>query len=323
MKINAFHVGVCLSLVLTSFLNGAKVPFNVRYARAFGADTKAIFNVVDYEGVPVEGATVLAGFYMNREPGKNPKATGVTDKNGVFVAEQKSVGEINYIIQRDKYYATSGRIDFRDRFNWAKCVEDGKWQPYGVTYNLTLKAKKVPIPMEVCRFEKEITTNTTVGFDLRIGDCVRPHGEGEVADFTFVVTEEKIDTWTLRATLTLSFTNALDGAYMKDKDMYSDYVSVYHADTNAVYKQQFLFEYNTLVPKKKIDTSLSERQYLILRTRTKVNDKNEIIEAFYSKLYGPLNFIHQGLTFKAYFNPTPNDTNLEFAKETIPRQIRP
>ncbi len=316
MRIRTFCLHVFVAFTLACSARWTRPP-KVKYASLFGADTKAIFNVVDYEGVPVEGAAALVGFYMNREPGKNPKNAGITDRNGVFVTEQKSVGEINYIIQKDQYYTTFGRIDFRDPFNWTKCVEDGKWQPYGATYNLTLKQKKHPIFMNKSFFQEKIVTDVPVGFDLKKGDCVKPYGNGEVADFTFTITEKQDNIFNLYAVLTLSFTNVLDGAYMKEKDLYSDYVSVYNADTNAVYRKRFSFEYNTLDPKNKIDTSLSDKQYLVLRTRTKVNAKNEITEAHYSKIYGRLGFTHKCLTIRSYFNPTPNDTNLEFAKEAV------
>lgn len=54
-----------------------------------------------------------------------------------------------------------------------------------------------------------------------------------------------------------------------------------------------------------------------MRTRTKLNDKKEIIEAYYSKLYGSINFTHCGFSIRGYSNKNLNDTNLECIDEPL------
>ncbi len=281
-----------------------------------GADTKVVFSVVDEEGSPIANALVDASFALN---GRGTDVRKNTNVKGDVELKGKSVGEIVYTVKKDAFYMTSGTLLLRDFSRQKPLIKDGKWQPYGTNCNIVLKPRKNPIPMNVCHFHKGVVTNVPIGFDLRKGDYVTPYGNGEVADFTFTINERQDSVFRLFATLSISFTNALDGAYIKEKDMFSDFVSIYNADTNAVYKRQFLFEYDSRNPRKKIDTSLSDRQYLVLRTRTKVNERNEIVEAYYSKLYGRMSFTHGHLSFDAYFNPVLNDTNLEFIKETIPR----
>lgn len=44
----------------------------------------------------------------------------------------------------------------------------------------------------------------------------------------------------------------------------------------------------------------------IIRVRTKVNDRGDIVSAHYGKIYGDF------MQFKYYLNPTINDRNVEF-----------
>jgi hypothetical protein len=56
---------------------------------------------------------------------------------------------------------------------------------------------------------------------------------------------------------------------------------------------------------------------LCFRIRAKKNEKGEIIEAYYGKIYGDIGTVADkknlyGVTFTYYLNPTPNDRNLEW-----------
>jgi len=97
------------------------------------------------------------------------------------------------------------------------------------------------------------------------------------------------------------------------KDDFSDFKSVYHADTNAIYQQSFLYSFDRDPHKRPAVVELGKDEYLVFRTRTKVNEKGRLIFANYGVLYGPWAFVGPGgmkISFLA-FNPTPNDTNLE------------
>ncbi len=287
------------------------LPKEVLDASIHGADTKVIFHVVDDEGRPVKDASVGAAFYMNGKKGYGRK--GLTDGYGRFTARQMSVGEVNYGINKDGYYESYGRIWLAGDLYKAGEVKDGKWQPYGKTYEVVLKPIKDPIPMRAYHFVGQLcATNTLLGFDMEKGDFVTPHGHGKTTDFYLEYQEEEVTFWKYRAVLTMSFPNVMDGAYRAKKDNYSGFVSVYNADTNAVYRKKFVFDYNHLDWKKKENTTLSDGEYLILRTRTKINEKGELVEAYYSKIYGAMGFLHRGIKFCVHMNPTPNSTNLEF-----------
>ena len=58
---------------------------------------------------------------------------------------------------------------------------------------------------------------------------------------------------------------------------------------------------------------LGNDEYLIFRTRTKVNEKGELLSAHYGKIDGEWKFheLHGMWIRGIYFNGMPNDTNLE------------
>ncbi len=293
----------------------------VKFARAFGAKAKVVFRVLDDEGNPVEGARVGAGFYMNKKVGENPTASAITDKTGGCEIEGRTVSSLKYSVKKDGYYETHGRLWFAGTVKESGRVKDGKWQPYGKTYSVVLKPKKKPIPMlrHRCRrgFEE---IKSPMGFDLKAGDFVAPYGTGITTDFVLDFHEEMTSFWRYRAVLRMSLTNSFDGAYILIKDSYSAFPSVYAADTNAIYKKEFVFEYDHLDSKKQgwKESCLTDDQYLVLRTRTKLDEKGCLEEAYYSKIYGPLNFIRKGFFILSYFNPEVNNPNLESNEEFFP-----
>ena len=62
------------------------------------------------------------------------------------------------------------------------------------------------------------------------------------------------------------------------------------------------------------NTGKSKGKYFAFRTRVKLDKNGDIKEANYGKIYGPINYGNgvRKIQFTYYFNPTPNDRNLEF-----------
>ena len=68
-----------------------------------------------------------------------------------------------------------------------------------------------------------------------------------------------------------------------------------------------------------MDSLLGKTRYLAFRSRiSHGQDGSSVIRANYGKIYGPLKFGHSEkpevavVRFLYYFNPTPNDRNIEF-----------
>ena len=116
-------------------------------------------------------------------------------------------------------------------------------------------------------------------------------------------------------TMEVSFTNNPHaGAYEMGRARMSEFESVYHADTNAVYRQSFVYRFDqSPVKAPEYTTQLKSDKYLVFRTRTKVDAEGRLVSALYGKIYGNWNFVGPGGMSMAQFvfNPRPNDTNLE------------
>lgn len=112
----------------------------------------------------------------------------------------------------------------------------------------------------------------------------------------------------------VSFTNQMyAGAYVLKQDLQSEMKSVYNAETNATYVQSFSYMYDRPAQNCGAREKLKEDEYLVFRSRTVVDDCGQLVSARYGKIYGPWHYVGpRGMSIHSiYFNPTPNNTNLE------------
>ena len=109
------------------------------------------------------------------------------------------------------------------------------------------------------------------------------------------------------------------GAYFGKQTGCKEFPSTYCANTNAVFKNRLPFMF---VKKDSDDKRIDWRdiatsdEYMVLRTRVKLDPDGKVIEANYSKILGPFRFGDWCgkwviLTRCAVFNPRVNDSNLE------------
>ncbi len=292
-------------------------PQAVTQAMISGAKARIVFHVRDVEGRPLCDVNVKAQFTLH---GRGKASVGLTDENGCVTLAGQCAGEIVYTVSKDGYYDTRGRIWLGGTPKTHGEVQDGQWQPFGKEEKVILKAKKNPIPMYAYQYEKVFEKpQEPMGFDLKVGDFVAPYGRGVVTDFILTFAETKVSFNRLHVKMKLSFPNVADGVYIKTKEPFSELISEYHADPTASYQNELVYEYNTLDSDKEVIHSPKEDRYFVLRTRTKVDEKGNLIEACYSKIYTPFTYVRR-LEFTAYMNPTVNDTNLEFLPKSSLRK---
>ena len=281
----------------------------VQEAQRKGAKAKIIFRVVDDEGAPITN-TVVRGTWQNDFPRKTWKESFVTDTNGMFVAKAKVGGQFGCIVEKAGYYASSGGVRFHWREGVSPLVKDGKWQPYGEHKTIVLKRIKNPANMNLIQhawFAAPVT-NAWVGFDLEKFAWTPPYGNGKNDDilirFNYQARNKYYTDW---STMDISFTNnPYAGFYMLNKDSYSEMKNPYSVDTN----QTFLSTntYGTVGTKENI---LGSGSCLVFRTRTKVGEDGQLVSANYGMIYGRWT-TEFGMKAEAiFFNPRPNDTNLE------------
>ncbi len=325
-----YHIMIFSLLLMTACAN-TRIP-----------KAKVTFRVINQDGVPIVGEPVRVGFY--------PKDTvhEETDINGYFTAEGRTASDYLFAIGRlkvdepsPKYYATYFR---KDVAHWKDYPKDGKWKPWNETIEVVVKEKINPIPMYAngIKFKTNIPViDEWVGYDFEYNDWVTPHGKGLVADIEISLSEENPTEEDEIETLKIRFPYPLAGAYVMKKDLNCDFKSVYHANPNATYQQEITWykaykmmddinphawtekERYFKVSRMVKYNLLSKDDYLIFRTRTKVDENGNLIEARYGKIYGPIEF-RLNLTderpsyrkrvtlWNYYLNPTVNDTNLEY-----------
>ncbi len=271
--------------------------------------------VVDERGVIVSNASVCVTFSDTHTTVKNTE--GLTDEFGRFAAKGKTIGKLRVWVRKDGHYETWLAPHFRElSVNEARKTK--RWSKGPVETTVVLKKIRNPVRLVrnlgfgYLRDFKFPVTNAVVGFDLKVNDWCKPYGKGEYDDL-----QMKFDLWRsnknwlqVYSSLDITMTNKLDGFYFAPVDRYSALSHVYEANTNAVYQKElhFVYDRRTGIVKKEVD--FPKDKHMVFRTRTKVDDKGNLISANYGWIqedfsYGII------MTIRNLFNPTPNDPNLE------------
>ena len=281
-----------------------------------GAQAKEVLRVVDQDGKPVKNARIYGSFWPGDNGRKYILVDGLTNVDGEYVAEGASKWKLTYQVSKDGYYTSNGMVDYLASTN-VPAVVSGKWQPYGRRMSIVIKSVENPrllLNGSGLKSFKIPIYGAWLGFDFERYQFVAPHGEGKNPDVLLRFTLNNPSRRDYHMKMDVSFTNMpYAGAYLMKKDEFSDFKNVYHADTNANYRQTFAYSFDRYPQKRPIVCELGEDEYLVFRTRTKVDDKGRLLSANYGVLYGSWSFVGpRGMNIPYLaFNPTPNDTNLE------------
>jgi hypothetical protein len=280
--------------------------------------------VVDDDGNPVMGAIISGGFY-----GVEPRQQGVTDSNGLFVLECKKADfcDAGFTANKDGYYQSGVPCYFTN-------VIDGRWLPWDPVVTAVLRRIINPIPMYAKKVTTKIPmTNECCGYDLMVGDWVRPAGRGVVSDFVFRVDGSWKDDRNYHYVFSLSFSHGEDGAIpfayptinrVDDTPVGSKLLVPNQAPENGYISSNTWHYSQTQTPDLYgHDAKTNDCHKPIVfrfRIRSSTNEAGVITNACYGKLrsisFWPRRLAGSGgevsLNFTYYLNPTPNDRNLEF-----------
>ncbi len=236
----------------------------------------------------------------------------MTNTNGEYVIEGKCTNRIRCDIIKKGYYDSEYLVD---HYGYTHAYKDGKWQPYGERTSITLK--KVIKPEAVGRRlvdQKIPLYGEWLGYDLQMTDWVKPNGKGEVADVKIRFSAREASGVDYGYKMELSFSHfPFAGVYRRHKDTASMLRNDYVAATNDVYSGLIAFEVDRSGAKKRVWDQLGSDEYLVFRTRTKVNDQGELMSAHYGRIDGEWRFyeLHGMRIDGVFFNAMANDTNLE------------
>lgn len=288
-------------------------------------------HVVDETGAPVAGATAEIVYVSYN--GEKVHA-GLSDSEGRYSARGQGNHSVILIASKPGYYPVSLR-------DLSKATDHD--------VELVLPRVINPIPLYVLRIDDDQgivfpVHDQWIGFDLEIGDWVSPHGKGKTADFrlrfknefkgwkdwlasdidslmaeTKELAKRRNEDWTIEkfkmrsgkwdGLVEMSFPGEGDGILEAKRFIgYSPMKLPHHAPDDgysSAWKRMVNNYDGIILPR---DTGF------FLRTRVKRDQKGQIISANYSKFIGRMNAMANTgmIEFFYYFNPTPNDRNLEF-----------
>jgi hypothetical protein len=283
--------------------------------------SKFTVQMTDEKSVPISGAPLKSATFSHWEPGEGfgtdvaDVIDAVTDEEGLAVFDHRSkTGSFTiYAMPLKGFYGSTG-----SHFKFKEVVA-GRWTPENPTIPYLLKRKRNPIPLHAKTYVINHTTipkkNFGCAYDLERGDWVAPHGKGVTSDIVFHL-EVRRDNgdYDNDCTLTLNFSNEGDGLINSPKplnegsELRLDYLA-----PDEGYKSTLSVRAFTDPAAKVRHEGFERTQNYFLRVRTERDEDGQVVRANYAKVHGDFEFWFTGdMRFTYYFNPTPNDRNLEF-----------
>jgi hypothetical protein len=289
-------LALCISFAMTCQL-AARIQ-NTEEVRAPEITLDVV--VTDEQGTPVKGVEV-GGYFSGPFASAPDKAK--TDVDGRVVLRGKATLQVSLASGGDgtPWYLSSldiipEGID-ADKQGW-NIKREG---------TLILRKKRNPTPLAVRRIELvPPSLEKPYAYDLEIGDYVQPYGKGKTPDLVFRSVLLRNDgPMDLDYRLDVSFSNLGDGIISTEQNLWCTLRSPHYLAPNAQYKNKWIYT-RTVKPRGGGETSANPNRCFYLRVRTKLDTAGKIMSANYAKIYGDFP------KFVYFYNPTPNDRNLEF-----------
>ena len=194
-------------------------------------------------------------------------------------------------------------------------VKDGKWQPWGMEMLLSLRRRLNPVDLIVSGDSFYVpSTNSWIGFDMAKKDWVYEGKTGVKSDFeVFVTWDGKVTAYSDMLKVDVRFTGRDEGYYLADPISDCSFSGIYSANTNNVFRQEF--SCRVVRDGRRMLSGIEPGKLIVMRSRCEHDNGHRLVGANYSVLNGFL--LHGGFNGKVemtmcyFFNPTPNDTNLE------------
>lgn len=277
--------------------------------RSYGGIATVELTVKDDQGSPVEGAEAKVWFWLPTN--EDSSDAGKTDIQGRVTLSGEARLDGNVSVSKDGYYDTDMHIKLTAPEEPFGFFGRRRWK--SVMREVILPKIRNPIPMYAyigmsLPFPKG---QNKVGLDLRKFDWMPPFGEGEHLDvLVSITTQEEWNgklMWRVAETLTFYFPNPGDGMQLHEK-VSSQFPTTHHVNSKQPFLQSMTF--SQVNARYMVDG----RHYLTFRVRTEYNADGTIKRAHYGKIHGVVEMGNNLYLYvqAVYFNPRPNDTNLEF-----------
>lgn len=262
---------------------------------------------IEEDGAPIAGVAVVVTF-VGSDGGSTMKAVGRTGSSGLFQAQGAPELRIQVGLEKEGYYASrSGRLSrARD-------------------HDLVYVMRKVidPIPLYAKRVALEFPLrNEWIGFDFEVGDWVAPHGGGVTSDALFKCRSQSANEREFGGELEVLFSKNEGVALVNESFLDYSGMTMPHEAPVGGFSRRLARRSESYH-----DTNYRDNVGYFFRSRV-VEADGGIVSANYGKILGNIRFdpresgwhaSHKNrpktfgsISFTYYFNPTPNDPNLEF-----------
>lgn len=312
MNIKTILAAVCLFWTTIACFAQESYSREYRNALRYGAKVKITVSASDSGASPVSNATVSV--FFEQKDGNQYKQEGETDVLGMFTAEGMTRSSIGGSVIKGGFY----RSDFHLPFAMGQERIDGdRWLPWNPTIPVVLREIRNPIPMYVKIFDGILPNGETYGFDCEAGDFVKPYGRGVKSDFMVTCKGTGIPGTKTTHSIEMLAPDPAGGFMVKKKHSSSAFKSDYLAPEQGYSTNVFAqMEYDSQHGVSGSSVFQSD-EYLVFKSRIKCDAEGNIVSANYGKFYSGIEFMrgvgeHVGVGFLYYFNPTPNDRNIEF-----------
>lgn len=297
-----------------------------KHALRYGAKAKMTLHIIDETGMPVSNAAASVVFLPPKAI-SNTVVRGLSDEKGLFVAEGVSTKAIGGYVSKDRYYSTNfkcPRGNPADPYDSASKVKGDRWLPWNPTVPVVLREIRNPVPMYVKSVDHILPKGVSIGFDCAVGEFLPPVGKGEVADFNVLVEQNGVLTKDRKFSKRMILQANSEGggfAFLKTHSA-SAFKSEHQAPLgDYAGSVDFYAEYPPPSASRPTIDPFASGKYMVFRSRVERDDEGNIIKANYGKIYETIEYGRNAriqtdgesmIRFLYYFNPTPNDRNLEF-----------
>jgi hypothetical protein len=269
--------------------------------KPWGKVMRLSIQVVDDFGQPVPDANVRGYFNDPRQHDDCGKIYNTTtDIDGICKNWGLVYTFTECSVTKNGYYSS--------RY-YQRLKKDDKYKP-----NVTLVLKKIrnPIAMKVREVEFSLPSKDQYyPFDLDVGDLVEPYGKGKKANIYIYYYGKNKDFFTGKSIFRLKVLDSNTGLSLAKFDDYSQFKTEYSAPIQN-YTNLLEFVSESTEDKQIIDTKIKKNEYIIFKCQ---NSTNSTMFNYGKILPDLFYWIENGqpkVKFTYYYNPVPDDRNLEF-----------
>lgn len=286
--------------------------------------------VVDEAGAPVAGAAVEV-LFVNYNG--SDVSTGMSAGDGMYAANGRGNNSVALRVKKDGHYSAQLENLSKDKDHDVRVVLPRILNPISLYAWRFNGSNAITFPIQ----------GEWVGFDFEVADWIAPYGKGKAADIllrfknTFKgLTESRLslderikfqkgfyerrnEEWTMEkfritngkweGVMELSFPDEGAGVFEEKRFQSYSQMKLPHLAPELGYVPARSYVVAGNISPRREDIGL------FLRTRVKRDGQGRVVSANYAKIIGDFRVSTPGsggFSFHYYFNPVPNDRNLEF-----------